>query len=315
MKYILYLGLVVLLLVPVQTTAQDPYAAVLTVTHPGVELRRSGTQNWLPLAAESVAPLGSGDMLRTDNTGRAMITFWDDAQTILLGNSTFQLDSLELGTGAAGELTAQLEGTAVHRLPDTAFSYHLDIGEAALTQAAGLFATWARPDGFYAVTVAEGNVELSAAGSAYNVSRNQGIYTGQEIFTFDPPWNVARMQGQIEGCPGIIDTTDDVMLRTRMGPGLGFTIIGGFDEQQPVQIMAINQSEGWYRIQYLNDFGWVQRLAVVTGCTDLPVLPDNTIELAPFVVNPLETELEMLQPFFGAPGENIWFYRWSQDDQ
>jgi hypothetical protein len=49
------------------------------------------------------------------------------------------------------------------------------------------------------------------------------------------------------------------------------------------------------------------RLAIQTDCQNLPVLPDAQ-EAPRFILGAAEDELALLQPFFGTPGANPWFY-------
>ena len=62
----------ILLLLPQVASAQAPQemAAVLTVVHGEVMLRRANTEEWLPLPAGASGPIGRGDEVRTDATGR-----------------------------------------------------------------------------------------------------------------------------------------------------------------------------------------------------------------------------------------------------
>lgn len=299
-----------------ETAASEDYAATLTVTHPGVTLQRANTQDGLPLPMDAVAPLGPGDRVQTDDAGRALISFWEGMQTLLLPDSTYQFDALESQDGALTHLGGTLSGIAVHRVASDAQPalYRVEMQNAVIVKPARWFATWAEPGEPFSMTVAEGDADMVIAGRTISLSRGQGVFgttSTSEAVTFDPPWNAARLQGLLEGCPGVVDTITDVALRVRIGPGTGYVAMGGFDEAQSVQLMGINESEGWYRIQFLSGFGWMLKYAIETTCDTLPVLPDNTLETPRFIVDASEQEIEFLLPFFGSTIINDWFYQWS----
>lgn len=306
--------LALLLLNGAPVAPQAAYAAVLHVVYPGVALQRAQTQDWLPLAAGAAAPLGAGDRVRTDDTGRARITFWAGADMLLLSGSRYQLDALDVRDQTGARLSGQLSGLAVHHMTAALPSlvYDLRVGDARITRPGALFATWARAGQPLSVTAAAGRVEALAGGDRVMVRDGEGWYRQAGVNTvigFDAPWNAAQMQGLIEGCPSVVDTLDAATLRVRLGPGLGYTAMGGFAYRQPILIMAVNESRGWYCIPFLGGFGWVLRAAVETDCQALPVLPDTTVETADFVLDVRPDEVALLEPFFGAPSSNPWFYQ------
>jgi hypothetical protein len=310
LAYLAMLSVVLIPLWPV-TAASEPYAAVLTVIHPGVTIQRANTSAWLPLSTGSVAPFGAGDRLRTDDTGRAFVSFGPESRMLVLPGSVYQLERLDLNGQI--QLTGNLSGIAVHSMGPVA-SYRLTLHNSVITQPATLFATWAEAQPPLGVTVAEGSLEVSACEQSWSLQPGQGLYVSdetREVITFDPPWNIARMQGLLEGCPGIVATVGNVPLRVRIGPGEGYIRMGGFDQAQAVLIMAVNESLGWYRIQFLSGFGWLLKAAVRTECENLPVLPDNTSEQPLFIRDASPDEIELLRPFFGSPVINGWFYQWT----
>ncbi len=302
------IGVAGLLVLTGWTFPAEGYAAVLVVTHDGVEVQRAHTQAWLPLAAGSSGPLGSGDRLRTDGEGRALLTYWAGAQTLILPDSTFALDALEVNAGEGVRLAATLSGVAIHAIPAApGLEFRFEMEGLTLTQAEGLFATWVDAGQPFGVTVAEGQVSLASEQGPVELAAGQGFYSGAEVIDFDPPWNLARMQGIREGCAGLVDTDTDVPLRVRIGPGMGYVMMGVFGESQAVPIMGLNESGGWYRIQFLSGYGWMLRLAIQTECQNLPVLPDAA-ETSRYILGASPDELTLLQPFFGTPRDDPWFY-------
>src|SRR5512134_17597 len=75
-----------LLLTSFLASAQDEYAATLEVLNAGVEVQRVNTVN--PIAVEVEAIVGVGDIIRTDDTGQARITFFADGTDATLEPNT-----------------------------------------------------------------------------------------------------------------------------------------------------------------------------------------------------------------------------------
>lgn len=314
---LIIMGLLLCPVLPV-SAATDTHAAVLTILHEGVTLQRADTEAWLPLAAGSVAPFGSGDHLQTGETGRALLTFWDGSQTLILPRSTYHLAELVIANNTGVRLSAHLTGTAVHRLhtPSPALDYRLTLPGLTVMQPANWFATWGNADGSGTVTVAEGTAEISLGDQVLALAAGQGLTSDAATHTlieYDAPWNEARLQGVINGCPGTVHTTNGVELRVRVGPGVGYVVQGAYDYEQPVQLMGVNESGGWYRVQFLSGFGWMQKLGVETACTDLPILADGTIETPLYIIDASEDEIDWFRMFFDFPVKNMWFYQWSPD--
>jgi hypothetical protein len=295
--------------------AAAPYAASLTVTYGGVEVLRAGTAVWLPLRTGAVSPFGSGDQLRTDGTGRAYLQLWDGAEILILADSTYRLDELQVTDEVGSRLVAELTGAAVHHMPavDDALHYDLVVADMQITRPAEWFATWAESDGLQSAAVMTGTLTITDP-QPYRLTAQNGIYGlagGYTTLELAPPLNPARMRGLVEGCPGMVDTTGDVPLRVRSGPGEGYLMLGAYQEDQPVQLMAVNAAGGWYRVQFLSGFGWMLRWAIETNCADLSVMPDDTHESPRFVLDATRAELDLLEPFYGRPVTNPWFYQWS----
>jgi hypothetical protein len=128
---------------PFSNHYQSEYAAVLTIVHPGVALRRANTQAWLTLQPGAVMPIGSGDSLQTDSSGRAWIQFQDDARTLLLTHSQLELQQFAIVDDQL-QLSARLAGAAVHQMPTAIADFHLRLTTAEIVQPAAEFATLVR---------------------------------------------------------------------------------------------------------------------------------------------------------------------------
>jgi Bacterial SH3 domain len=283
------------------------FAARLAITHSGVEIRRVNTGAWLPLPENSESPFGPGDMLRTDESGRALLTFLDQIDLLILPESTYELLDF------TPDISARITGHAVHRQTQglQIGAYRLEIiGTAPLvvTRPAEWFAVW--PD---VLTVAEGEAEVAANEASRTVAAGQGIRVApgaeSDISPLESPLNAARLIGLLDGCPGEMDTVNNLNVNVRFGSDLQLGVIGNIPNATPVSVMGVNQSGNWYRIQAFSGFGWVQQPLVANACSDLPILPDDQSERSIGIFNVLPLEIDLLAPFYGPPEGDLWFYR------
>jgi hypothetical protein len=289
---------------------QIAYAARLEVTYEGVELRRAGTVRWLTLPDNAIAPLGAGDQIRTDATGRTLIHFRDDSTLLLLPETAYTLEEYSVDAGTI-RLYARLDGAGLQTVNNIA-NFRLEAFNMTITEAEGQFALWSdrfTPD---SVTVATGHAMLQSATSITRLETGQG-YRYQphtpDVQAFEPPLNRARLIGVLDGCPGLVTTieaTRGVLVRT--GAGTGYQRRGLIEDDRTVPLLARTQSGFWTRIQYASGFGWVVSDAVTTDC-DLPRLPDDTPEEdIRRAINADPRERELLRPFYGNPALDGWFY-------
>lgn len=297
--------------------AQPPqYAVALQVTYPGVDVLRADAVNWLPLAQGAIAPVGAGDQIRTDESGRAFVTFSEGVSMLLLPQSTFTLNDFDFPTAdTAPVIDATFEGVLIAETPES-FSperYTLQTLDFQVMQPARLFALWSRAGVPDVAAVSRGELLLSFGSQGFRLNAFQAFWASDDVsenpLTLLPPMNIARLEAEINGCMGKVRTQGEPILRVRSGSTLEFTPMGGFDDDAEVRLLGITESGLWYRVQFLSDFGWVQALAVENTCTDLPVYPDIFQENAVYGVNVTAAERALLQPFFGTAEENRWFYR------
>lgn len=301
--YIAICCLMALLMGAFSVHAQS-YAAVLTITRSGVEVRRANTEAWLPLPVNSESPFGAGDMLRTNETGRALLTFLDEIEVLILPESSYEL--LDFGEA----LSARIAGYAVQRgTLDSA--YRLEVAGSTpfvVTRPAAWFAVW--PD---VITVAEGTAEIIANDAALSVAAGQGMRVTPlrepNIAPLESPLNDARLVGLLDGCPGEMNTVNNLNVNVRFGSDFGQGVIGNIPNRTPVSVMGVNLSGTWYRIQAFSGFGWVQQPLVANTCVDLPILPDNQYERSIGIFGVLPPEVTLLEPFYGPPEGDLWFYR------
>lgn len=296
-------------------TQDEPYAAVLTVVREGVEIQRANTEAWLPLPQGAEAPFGAGDTLRTNEDGRARLALLNYMDIYILPLSTYQLTDATLSSGGLNFASQVESGLAIHKPSLEAIwaSVRLNAGALTITQPAALFGVWGDAARGGITTVAEGDLTVEVNGSTVEIGAGFGLYAPVEaaptLLQLDGNLNAARLIGAIAGCPGIIDTVSGQNLNTRVGPNDQAWIVFSIPGQTPVQIMAANEANTWYRVQVLSGYGWVRRELIATDCVDLPTMPDDTREENIRIIAPEAWELELLEPFFGPPETDRWFYQ------
>jgi hypothetical protein len=300
------------------TAAQNRYAAVLTVTYPGVELRRVNTEKWLTLPLDSQSPFGAGDVVRTDNRGRAYITFLDTAaETLLLPRTSYELRTFGAADGEPLALTVRLQGRAIQRIAaDSAIKhYELETDRFVITQPALQFAVQTKA-AQATVMVAEGDTVVTVNQQHITVTRGSGLRVKEvpsPITALDAPLNFARLDGALDGCAGVVSTRviGSLNVRTYASYSLESDVIGSIDNDVRVPIMGITDRAGvpWYRVQFLNDFGWVTADSIKTDCKNLTPLPNLPSDDLTGVYDLSAFELAFLEPYYGRPQDNAWFFR------
>jgi len=304
---LLMIAALLLLIVPA-TRAQE-YAAVLRIVRPGVEIRRLNTEQWFALPIDAELPFGAGDVLRTDGEGRAWLEFNADMRFLILPDTTLELNAFD-----PTHFAARIDGDSLQFVgANTDFTeFALEAGALTVTQPAEMFGVWARADSSV-LTVAQGDAFAHANNEDFTVPAASGLRVNAsgevEAAEMESPFSAARLIGQLDGCPGVTQTVGELNVNVRVGPGFSFTVIGSIENGHEVRVMGINAAGTWYRIQAFSGFGWMQVPLVENTCTDLPVLPNNTIERNIGVWQVTQAELELLLPFYGAPEDDLWFYR------
>jgi len=297
--------------------ASDEFAMSVTIVQAGVEINRSETDSWIILRENAVTPFGVGDRLRTDRTGRALLTF-RDMQTLILPLSSIEIGTLADAGDNQANFLAHVTGQSIHTMPDVSHfaAYQLEAAHLVVTQPSARFGIQTDAEvADYAVS-ASGTLGLMVAEESILVEKHTNVRVRDEAdppvtIPDDVPINFARIEGELDGCPGVIQTANNVLLRVRAGPSDDFFYMGSIPDDTPIQLMGTALGPGgvWYRFQFLADFGWVVGNAIETDCTGLTEYPNFGVENAPGLVMVQDFEIELLAPFFGMPADDVWFYR------
>lgn len=299
-------------------------AALLRVIYDEVEVRRANTTEWLALAVGSESPFGVGDTLRTSPYGRVHLRFASDLETLVLPSSTLELLTFEGDSEI--RLHLRVEGRSIHITPssDAFESYRLETAFYAVTSPPQHFAVQtgmsvpsnsaeAVPEA--AISVAEGSAAVETGDeTVIDVDAGFGMRVREGDVTSTPtaldyPAHFAQLEGLLDGCSGLVMARGEESLNVRVGPGLGYDEVGIAENNASVPLLGVTIGADRYRIPFLSGFGWILAIGVQTDCDNLPVYPYNTLEVNNGVIQAEARELELLQPFYGTPEEDYWFYR------
>ena len=316
----LRLGLLTLVLAfalaQMPVNAQQPVAAVVQITYAGVQLQRANTQNWLPLPADAQAPFGIGDILRTDKTGRAFITFADASHTLLLPGTEYQLKGFDQTDKQQVNISLRLlKGRSIQLITDPAkiASYQLDLQHMTLTQPTQLFATQVQPDNSSDVIVAQGSLNVGKADATVDLQAGSGLRAMDTLGVVIPitaPNGFSFLSVTSKTCRGIANATipGEESVAVRIGPGEDYLNLGNIPNGSQITIVGKADTGKRYLTPFLSNFGWVIANGInVESCDTIPIVP---AEAQPIngVTNPSPFEMDFLTPFFGMPAQNVQFY-------
>ncbi|MCL4256300.1 MAG: SH3 domain-containing protein, partial [Anaerolineae bacterium] len=277
-------------------------AATLEVLEEGVEVLRVNTANWLPIRLEAI--VGVGDMIRTNDTGRARITFFEDGtDTELLPNTTYQINRFEaVADGFTLEAEVVLGQTLqrLGRLLDANSNYTIRTPGMTLVARGTVFRIRVEQSERSAMLVDEGLVD------AGNESQNAdvGVGFGIRAQADSPLSDVVRattfeqLDSALDGCPATITTPDDVTINIRTAPNRDADIIGGVFADTITTLYGRTESTKWYRIMLDDGFGWIlSSSAQIGACAGLRVFADdfageNGVDTPPSDTPPAESTPE-----------------------
>lgn len=259
--------------------AQSEYAATLEVLAEGVTVQRIDTANPIPVKLEAI--IGVGDIIRTDATGRARITFFSDGvDTELLPNTEYHITRFE-GTGDSFNITVEVVlGETVQRLArllDTNSSYDVTTPSMALAARGTEFRVRVGDTGRAAMLVSDGNVNAGALDNQAAVPPGYGIRADrdQPLSEVVPATSFEGLDAALDGCTGTISLNEDVSLNARLGAGLDFPRIATLDAAEVSILMGKTEFADWYRIRFRGGYAWIlsPTLSVNEGCAGLRAFP------------------------------------------
>ena len=256
-------------------------AATLEVLEPGVEVLRIDTVNWINVNVEGI--VGVGDTIRTDDTGRARITFFaDGTDTEILPNSEYRITQFEgddesftlIAEVVIGQTTQRLS-----RLLDANSTYDIITPGMTLAARGTEFKIRVERTGRSAMLVSEGMVNADNDAGSADVPVEFGIRAAVagDLSDVVRASNFATLDSSIDGCTASVTTQDDVRLNVRIGPDIAFSRVGTIDPAEVDRFIGVTASGGWYRIHFRDGFGWIlsSNATIQSSCAGLREFPDD----------------------------------------
>lgn len=260
-------------------TAQSERVAILEVLHEGVEVKRAGTNLWIPIGVESI--VGVGDSIRTDTTGEARITFFGTgADTELAPATEFKIRRFEGDDDTfiiSVEVLSGITRQQVRGFFDVGSSYELITPGMAMTVRGTEFAVRVEDTGRSALLTSEGVVAASAERSSEEIAAGFGVRApvGEELSAVVPATSFDELDAALDGVAATFATTADIRLNVRIGPGVDFERVGSIAPVEITSVLGVDESGVWYRIAFRDGFAWVssELIAVEVELEKLPRYP------------------------------------------
>lgn len=281
--FLLLIGLTTLLQT-MGVRADNELAATLEVLSAGVTVQRVNTTNPINVAVEAI--VGVGDVIRTDDTGHARITFFaDGTDTELLPNTEYRIESF---TGnqtqfkiAVNVLFGQTR-QRLNRLLDANSDYTIQTPAMALVARGTEFDIRVENTQRSSMLVRSGLVEASLDNTISDVALDYGIRSDLELGLSDVVLasTFAELDAALDGCAASISMFEDTRINVRIGPNINAPRVGTVSADEIGLFMGVATSGQWYRINFRDGFGWIYNSAPMINdeCAGLRIFADDHIE-------------------------------------
>jgi uncharacterized protein YraI len=297
--FLLLIGLTALLQVT-GAHAQTELAATLEVLTAGVTVQRVNTANPINVTVEAI--VGVGDIIRTDNTGHARITFFaDGTDTELLPNTEYRIEAF---TGNQTEFKISVSvligqtRQRLNRLLDANSDYTINTPAMALAARGTEFEVRVEENQRSAMLVQEGVVNASQDANTFSeVAPNYGIRSDLENGLSDVVLasTFAELDAALDGCFASINLFEDTRINVRIGPNINLPRVGTISADEVGLFMGTSASGQWYRINFRDGYGWIYNStpSITRDCAGLRVFADThteDIELYNTIGDPIEID-------------------------
>lgn len=283
----------------------DELAVTLQVIASDVTVQRTETIAHIPLPVDAVASVGSGDVIRTGENGRALLSFEDGGSVLLLPDSALTLTQFDEVDDNI-EIAMALAGVALFDSIDADFTLEADGFQ--ITEATGNFGVWAVQDDRQAVMVSAGTVILEPDALMLNSGDAWIPFIGDEVIAVEEPYNPARIIGETVGCEALVNTVESTGLLIRAGNGQGYERLDLLPEDSTALLVGITEDSTRYRVQFASGFGWVEALGVENTCGDLPIYAGEQLEMNIRIFGAIDIELSYFEPYYGTWQTNTLFF-------
>jgi len=261
--------------------AQSDLAAVMTVQSEGVEVQRVGTTSWIPVSVEAI--VGVGDTIRTDETGRALITYFSDGvETTLEPSTEYRIEvfsgdeeTFQLSVSVlAGQTRQRLE-----RVLDAGSSYDVITPGVSLVARGTAFNVRVEPTGRSGMIVTEGLVSAEKETESAEVPAEFGVRAPEDGDLSDVvrASSFAELDAALDGCSVSLSTPDDVRINVRLGASTDYPVVGSVTDSEVTNVKGVAENGGWYRIDFRGGSGWLlaSGLEITGTCAGLRQFEDN----------------------------------------
>lgn len=268
---------------PAANAQSSELAASLEVLEAGVEVRRTGTADWVAVRVESL--IGTGDSIRTNATGEARIIFFADGAEITLTPSTEIV--IDQFSGDSEQFTISLRMLSgitfqqILRALDSNSTYSVQTPAVNMTVRGTEFAVRVEDTGRASVLTEEGAVGVSSDSETAEVPPGFGLRApvDGELSDVVPATTFEELDAALDGCLATFFTEADVRLNVRLGPGTEFTRVGSISATEINRLLGVTEDSGWYRIPFRGSFAWVSAagldVTVDTSCPGLREFPND----------------------------------------
>ncbi|MBZ0310557.1 MAG: SH3 domain-containing protein [Anaerolineae bacterium] len=260
----LFLGISLLifsLCSPGSLSAQADLVAALEVLKAGVEVQTAGTEVWAKINAETL--INVGDAIRTDATGEARITFFEDGTaTILTPNSEVRIRKFS-GQARQFDLSLEVIGgivrQQVNNLLETESNYEVITPGMSMTVRGTNFDVRVEATGRSALVAFEGTVSAANPDGSADVARGFGVRAevDQPLSDVVAAASFEELDAVLDGCTGHFNTNGDVRLYVRVSPSRDAVAVGSVDPADVSVLLGATADNQWYRIPFRGGFGWV----------------------------------------------------------
>lgn len=260
---------------------EQQLVATLEVLDAGVEMKRAGTEVWLPVRVEGL--VSEGDAIRTDATGSALITFFEDGTSAELQPESEVV--ITRFTGNDERFTLEFEVLAgitvqqFQRLLDPASTYRVITPGIDMVVRGTDFAVRVEDTGRSALLTFEGRVDADdtpvEGGFGVRAAADGPLSPVVPATTFD------ELDTALDGCPASATIDSDVQLNVRRGPSLDNDILTTLPPPDINLVLGVTESGEWYRISLGEEtFGWVsaELVAPDEACPLLRQFSDDYVE-------------------------------------
>jgi len=278
----------------------------MTVQSGVVEVQRVNTDQWIPVSVEAI--VGVGDSIRTDETGQALITFFQDGVDTTLEPSTeYRIEAFSGNTDTFTLSVSVLAGQTrqrFNRVLDSGSNYDVQTPGVNLVARGTVFDVRVENDGRSSMLVSEGVVGAEKETASAEVPAEFGIRaevdgTISDVVRAD---NFDQLDSGLDGCSATLTTPDDVRINVRSGAALDYPIVGSVFDDEVTNLKGTTETGDWYRIDFRSGFGWVlsSSAELQGGCAGLRIFengfgPEDVTQYE-FLGDPVSLEDVQLSP-------------------